>query len=74
MVMRTVMRIACVATPKVHHADLDFQKAKGLLDFEDEMRSQNVSYWSTHKYGNCVHGWTDPTSQNYRPASFAMSV
>ena len=37
-----------------------------LTKFEDEMRSQNVSHWSTTKYGQVSHGWTDPTSANYR--------
>jgi len=55
------------AVVQVHHADLDFQHAQGLLDFEDEMRNRSVAYWTTSKYGNCEHGWTDPTSQNYRP-------
>ena len=41
--------------------------AQGLLSFEDEMRSQKVKTWSTIKYGNCIHGWTDPTAQAYRP-------
>lgn len=54
------------AVVQVHHADLDFQGAAGLLLFEDEMRSQNVSHWSTTKYGQVSHGWTDPTSENYR--------
>ena len=30
-------------------------------------RNRSVAYWTTSKYGNCEHGWTDPTSQNYRP-------
>ena len=51
---------------QVHHADLDFQKAQGLLLFEDEMRSENVTHWTTTKYGQVSHGWTDPTSANYR--------
>ena len=54
------------ATVQVHHADLDFQGPTALTKFEDEMRSQNVSHWSTTKYGQVSHGWTDPTSANYR--------
>jgi len=55
------------AAVQVHHADGDFAGAGALLSFEDEMRSQKVARWSTIKYGNCVHGWTDPTAQAYRP-------
>ena len=51
---------------QIHHADLDFQGPTALLSFEDEMRSQNVTHWSTIKYGSVSHGWTDPTSMNYR--------
>jgi len=54
------------AIVQVHHADLDFQGPKALLMFEDEMRNQNVTHWSTIKYGEVSHGWTDPTSENYR--------
>jgi len=54
------------ATVQAHHAELDRSGDKGLLGFEAEMRSRNVSFWSTHKYGNCMHGWTDPTSTIYR--------
>lgn len=54
------------AVVQVHHADLDFQKAQGLLLFEDEMRSENVTHWTTTKYGQVSHGWTDPTSVNYK--------
>ena len=53
------------AAVQVHHADLDFSGAAGLLGLEDEMRSQNVSVWQTAKYGNVEHGWTDPTSAKY---------
>ena len=53
------------AAVQVHHADLDFQGPTALLGFEDEMRSRNVSVWSTTKYGNCAHGWTDPTGTAY---------
>ncbi len=34
---------------QVHHADLDFSGAAGLLGFEDEMRSKNVTVWETSK-------------------------
>ena len=57
-----------VAAVQAHHGDLDFQGAAGLLRFEDEMRGRNVSSWRTLKYGNCAHGWTDPTSSLYREA------
>ena len=56
------------AVVQVHHASLDYQGDKGLQAFEDEMREVNVEHWSTSKYGsNVSHGWTDPTSMNYRP-------
>ena len=55
------------AVVQVHHADLDFQGPTALLQFEDEMRSRNVTHWTTTKYGSVSHGWTDPTSANYRP-------
>ena len=55
------------AAVQVHHADADFQGPGALLAFEDEMRSQNVTIWSTTKYGNCAHGWTDPTGAAYMP-------
>ena len=55
------------AVVQVHHANLDYQGDAGLLNFETEMRARNVTHWSTSKYGTDVsHGWTDPTSQNYR--------
>lgn len=55
------------ATVQAHHAELDSAGDAGLLAFEAEMRSRNVSFWSSHKYGNCLHGWTDPSSSIYRP-------
>ena len=55
------------ATVSVHHADLDYQKAAGLLNLEDELRNHHSKSWSTVKYGNCMHAWTDPTNENYRP-------
>ena len=56
------------AVVQVHHASLDYQGDKGLQSFEDEMRAKDVVHWSTSKYGsNVSHGWTDPTSMNYRP-------
>jgi dienelactone hydrolase len=54
------------ASVQAHHAQLDSAGDQGLLDFEAEMGRRNVSHWSTHKYGNCMHGWTDPTSAIYR--------
>lgn len=54
------------ATVQCHHAQLDNAGDAGLAAFEAEMRSRNVSHWSTHKYGNCLHGWTDPSSTIYR--------
>jgi dienelactone hydrolase len=65
---------AIQAAVQVHHADGDFQGAQGLLDFEDEMRIRNVTVWSTTKYGQCVHGWTDPTSQAYMPFQAAQAT
>jgi len=58
----------------VHHADGDYQGAAGLLAIEDELRAHNASYWATHKYGNCIHGWTDPTSAAYRPFEAAQAT
>ena len=58
---------------QVHHADLDFQPASALLAFEDEMRSHNVSVWATTKYGNCAHGFTDPTSTAYNRQAASQS-
>ena len=56
------------AIVQVHHASLDYQGDQGLQAFEDEMRNKKVVHWSTSKYGSDVsHGWTDPTSMNYRP-------
>ena len=56
------------AVVQVHHASLDYQGDQGLQAFEDEMRALTVEHWSTSKYGsNVSHGWTDPTSMNYRP-------
>jgi len=54
------------ATVQAHHAALDRANDTGLLAFEAEMKSRNAPHWSTHKYGNCQHGWTDPTSSIYR--------
>lgn len=57
---------ALTAAIQAHHAELDSTGDEGLLGFEDEMRARDVSTWSTVKYGNCEHGWTDPTSTTYR--------
>ena len=62
-----------VAAVQVHHADLDFSGAAGLLGLEDEMRSRNVSVWQTAKYGNVEHGWTDPTSVKYNEQAAVQS-
>ena len=62
-----------VAAVQVHHADLDFSGAAGLLGIEDEMRSRNVSVWQTAKYGNVEHGWTDPTSVKYNEQAAVQS-
>ena len=52
----------------VHHADLDYQPASALLAWESEVRSHGVRRWSATKWGNCQHGWTDPTQTGvYRP-------
>merc|ERR1719174_1511000 len=58
---------------QVHHADLDFQPAAVLLAFEDEMRAHKVATWSTSKYGNCAHGFTDPTSTAYNKQAARQS-
>ena len=58
-------RFSAGAAVQVHHADLDFLGAAGLLGLEDELRSQKVAVWQTAKYGNVEHGWTDPTSAKY---------
>jgi len=58
-------RFSDTAAVQVHHADLDFSGAAGLLGLEDELRSQKVAVWQTAKYGNVEHGWTDPTSAKY---------
>lgn len=54
------------ATVQAHHAQYDSAGDAGLMAFEAEMTRRNVSHWSTHKYGNCQHGWTDPSSSIYR--------
>jgi dienelactone hydrolase len=61
------------AAVQVHHADLDFQNASVLLAFENEMRNKKVATWATTKYGNCYHGWTDPTSSNYNAQAAIQS-
>jgi dienelactone hydrolase len=61
------------AIVQVHHAQLDSAGDQGLLDFEAEMVARNVSQWTTLKYGNCLHGWTDPTSSVYRATEAYMA-
>ena len=57
----------------VHHADLDYQGYQALLNIEDEFRNNNVSIWTTTKYGNCHHAWTVPSNINYKPFEAAQS-
>lgn len=64
---------AIVTSVQVHHADLDSQGSQGLLAFEDEMRTAKVANWATSKYGNCAHGWTDPTSSKYEEQAAVQS-
>jgi dienelactone hydrolase len=54
------------AAVQAHHAELDYAGDEGLLMFEQEMRNRSVEHWTTSKYGNCRHGWTDPQSSVYR--------
>eukprot|EP00457_Paulinella_chromatophora_P007074 gb/GEZN01007094.1/.p1 GENE.gb/GEZN01007094.1/~~gb/GEZN01007094.1/.p1 ORF type:complete len:227 (+),score=42.41 gb/GEZN01007094.1/:385-1065(+) len=47
-----------------HHGQLDSAKDQGLLDFEAKM-TQGGATWSTSKYSNMPHGWTDPRGDSY---------
>ena len=59
----------------MHHADLDAIQPRSVLPgLQDELRSHAVKRWSATDWGNCEHGWTDPTQTAvYRPLEAAAA-
>jgi dienelactone hydrolase len=54
---------------RIHTGELDPITHSDLQPLVAELAGAGVSNWPTTVYGECAHGWTDPSSAAFKPAS-----